>query len=106
MREFLGNQARISPLVALVGGALQSGTVDPALPRAFGDYILLEELERGGMGIVYKAEQLSLKKIVALKMILPGGQSSADIERFLAQRSLWQAPASIIRILCRFSTGD
>lgn len=53
------------------------------LPKRFGDYELLEEIGCGGMGVVYRARQVSLDRTLALKVIRPEllGRD-ADVRRF------------------------
>jgi WD40 repeat protein len=93
VREFIQRYPDLSPELASFFDARQAFEEQaslllgepprrPACPQ-FGDYELLEELARGGMGVVYRARQASLSRVVALKMILDGQLASPDeVRRF------------------------
>ena len=64
------------------GGLIRTGG-DEIPFRKFGDYELIEVIAQGGMGVVYKARQMRLNRIVALKMILTGAfADEEEIKRF------------------------
>ncbi|MGA2256703.1 MAG: protein kinase [Thermoguttaceae bacterium] len=96
LASFFRNQDAIARLAgplkaeAALDSTLDSGRTDAARDtvrvRYFGEYELVEEIARGGMGVVYKAKQSSLSRTVALKMILSGQLASrGDVERFHAE---------------------
>ncbi len=82
LRQFFSQNDHLYHLIDPVEAERPTEQDQPAI-REFGDYQLLEQIAQGGMGIVYKARQKSLNRIIALKVIRSSGSASkADIKRF------------------------
>ncbi|HTK73924.1 MAG TPA: protein kinase [Gemmataceae bacterium] len=77
-----------------------------ALPRRWGQYELLEEIGRGGMGVVYKARQLPLNRVVAVKIARTG--PFADVSVLARLRTEVEAIARLRHenIVCVHEFGE
>jgi serine/threonine protein kinase len=102
LSDFFADQDRFSSLAApLRAMASVTRPGEPPEPKStaesgpgsrigyFGDYELVKEIGRGGMGVVYKARQHSLRRAVALKMIRAVNTASpGDVRRFQAEAEI------------------
>ena len=80
------SQSGYAPTLDFNEGGPRTGVPLDAGGRVFGDYELIEKISQGGMGVVYRARQKKLNRIVALKMILAGEHASNElIQRFYVE---------------------
>jgi serine/threonine protein kinase len=119
LEEFLTDYRAFDSAVRIIadatstsGGVNSTGRLESTLRQPlpagqrFGNFELIEEIARGGMGVVYKARQKKPDRIVALKMILAGQLASqSDVDRFTAEA---QAAAALDhpRIVPIFEFGE
>jgi serine/threonine protein kinase len=84
LQEHWGGIDRLEQIVNRLPSAVRIPSIRPVqLPCEFAGYELVEEIGRGGMGVVYRAIEVATGRVLAIKMILTGHLASTEeIERF------------------------
>ncbi len=106
---FLADRQRFDRLAANVQTAAYSQQPGPAVEpseRRLGDFEIVREIGRGGMGVVYEARQISLKRDVALKVLSSGSHlDPRAVQRFRreAEAAAMLRHANIVPI---YATGE
>src|SRR5258708_734852 len=109
LRTFLADRRGFRRFAARIAPVQDEPSPRPAtdpLGRRLGDFEIVREIGRGGMGIVYEARQMSLKRPVALKVLnSPPGLNKRSVLRFRreAETAATLHHANIVPI---FATGE
>ncbi len=96
--------AGVNPALGREGGS--SNPVTPGAPPALEDFELLDCLGRGGMGVVYRARQRSLDRLVAVKLLLGGTHAGEDARRRFASEARAAAGLRHPHIVTIYEIGD
>lgn len=81
-----GATTNLEPTIIGTETSCPSESAEPPAPLRIGNYDILRELARGGMGVVFQARQRGINRLVALKTILSGQLAGRDeIKRFQAE---------------------
>jgi WD40 repeat protein/predicted Ser/Thr protein kinase len=103
LESFFIDQCELTPLIQPLRWCER--TDSPKATR-FGDYEIQSELARGGMGVVYLARQLSLNRVVALKMIRDSRLANDEEQRRFKMEAESAAQLDHPNIVPIFEVGD
>jgi formylglycine-generating enzyme required for sulfatase activity len=106
LREFFADQDQVRSAVAPLSGLGAGEGPAAGRPRYFGDYEVLEKIAEGGMGVVYKARQVSLNRVVALKMISEDRSHDADARARFRDEAKFVAQFDHVNIVRVYETGE
>src|SRR5260370_33259128 len=95
-----------SKLGILIGEAAQGALEEPSAGSALGHFRVLREIGRGGMGVVYLAQDLKLERQVALKLLPAGLHKDRDRLRRFEREARLAAALNHASIVTVFQIGD